>query len=93
MEATIFTDWIYDHSSPCAAGKVAHPLMLRAIAVAKRKRNDRIACPKDCRLPALRISCRSVSGLEEFANEEPPCAIGHLLVRPGGTDEEQLRCC
>jgi hypothetical protein len=40
MEATIFTAWIYDHLQPHAAAvKVAHPLMLRAIAVAKKK-ND-----------------------------------------------------
>jgi transposase len=38
MEATIFTAWIYDHLLPHAAAvKVAHPLMLRAIATAKKK--------------------------------------------------------
>jgi transposase len=50
MEATIFTGWIYDHLLPHAeAVKVAHPLMLRAIAAAKRK-NDRIDASKiaDC---------------------------------------------
>jgi transposase len=50
MEATIFTAWIYDHLQPHAAAvKVAHPLMLRAIAVAKKK-NDRIDASKiaDC---------------------------------------------
>src|SRR6266853_4423678 len=42
IEATIFTGWIYDHLKPQAAAlKVAHPLMLRAIATAKKK-NDRI---------------------------------------------------
>jgi hypothetical protein len=42
MEATMFTGWIYDHLQPHAATrKVAHPLMLRAIAAA-RKKNDRI---------------------------------------------------
>ena len=42
MEATIFTGWIYDHLLPHAQQvKVAHPLMLRAIAAAKKK-NDRI---------------------------------------------------
>ena len=41
MEATMFTGWIYDHLKPHAAAlKVAHPLMLRAIAAAKKK-NDR----------------------------------------------------
>ena len=42
MEATIFSGWIYDHLLPHAeAVKVGHPLMLRAIAAAKKK-NDRI---------------------------------------------------
>jgi len=46
MEATIFTPWIYDHLLPHAAQvKVAHPLMLRAIAAAKKK-NDRIDAGK-----------------------------------------------
>ena len=48
MEATMFTGWIYDHLKPHAAGlKVAHPLMLRAIAAAKKK-NDRIDANKIC---------------------------------------------
>ena len=48
MEATMFTGWIYDHLKPHAATlKVAHPLMLRAIAVAKKK-NDRIDASKIC---------------------------------------------
>ena len=50
MEATIFTGWIYDHLQPhAAAAKVAHPLMLRAIAAAKKK-NDSIDAGKiaDC---------------------------------------------
>jgi transposase len=50
MEATIFTGWIYDHLKPHAAAlKVAHPMMLRAIAASKKK-NDRIDASKiaDC---------------------------------------------
>ena len=50
MEATIFTGWIYDHLLPHAAKvKVAHPVMLRAIAAAKKK-NERIDAGKiaDC---------------------------------------------
>jgi len=50
MEATLFTGWIYDHLLPHAAAlKVAHPLMLRAIAAAKKK-NDRVDAHKiaDC---------------------------------------------
>src|ERR1700681_1494682 len=48
MEATVFTGWIYDHLLPHAAAlKVAHPLMLRAIAAAKKK-NDRVDASKIC---------------------------------------------
>jgi transposase len=48
MEATMFTGWIYDHLKPHAATlKVAHPLMLRAVAAAKKK-NDRIDAGKIC---------------------------------------------
>ncbi len=50
MVATIFTGWIYDHLLPHAEKvKVAHPLMLRTIAAAKRK-NDKIDASKiaDC---------------------------------------------
>jgi transposase len=46
MEATIFTGWIYHHLLPHAAqAKVAHPVMLRAIAASKKK-NDRIDAGK-----------------------------------------------
>ena len=47
--ATMFTGWIYDHLVPHAPVKVAHPLVLRAIAAAKKK-NDRIDAGKlaDC---------------------------------------------
>ncbi|MGB7727075.1 MAG: hypothetical protein WBL50_03520 [Candidatus Acidiferrum sp.] len=38
LEATMFSGWIYDHLKPHAVElKVAHPLMLRAIAAAKKK--------------------------------------------------------
>jgi len=48
MEATVFTGWLYDYLRPHAAAlKVAHPLMLRAIAAAKKK-NDRIDASKIC---------------------------------------------
>src|SRR4029077_10780468 len=46
MEATIFSGWIYDHLLPHAEQvKVAHRLMLRAIAAAKKK-NDQIDASK-----------------------------------------------
>lgn len=48
MEATMFTGWIYDQLKPHAAAlKVAHPLMLRAIAASKKK-NDHIDANKIC---------------------------------------------
>lgn len=48
MEATMFAGWIYDHLLPYAvAVKVAHPLMLRAVAAAKKK-NDVIDAEKLC---------------------------------------------
>jgi transposase len=48
LEATMFSGWIYDHLKPHATVlKVAHPLMLRAIAAAKKK-NDRIDANKIC---------------------------------------------
>ncbi|MFC1601416.1 IS110 family transposase [Candidatus Sumerlaeota bacterium] len=46
LEATLFTGWIYDHLKPHARElKVAHPLMLRAIAASKKK-NDRVDAQK-----------------------------------------------
>ena len=48
MEATVFIGWIQDHLQPHASAlKAAHPLMLRAIAAAKKK-NDRIDAKKIC---------------------------------------------
>jgi transposase len=42
MEATLFTGWVYDWLAPHARRlKVAHPLMLRAIAAGKKK-NDKV---------------------------------------------------
>jgi len=58
MEATIFSGWIYDHLLPHATQiKVAHPLMLRAIAAAKKK-NDQI----DATLIGARVSSASSHG-------------------------------
>ena len=45
MEATMFTGWIYDHLKPHATAlKVAHPLLLRAIAAAKKKNDPSESC-------------------------------------------------
>jgi transposase len=74
MEATIFTGWIYDYLLPHAEKvKVAHPLMLRAIAAAKKK-NDKIDAAKiaDC----LRCDCPSATWHRpRFAIGGECCAI------------------
>src|SRR5947209_2642309 len=66
VEAPIFTGWIYDHLLPHAQQvNVAHPLMLRAIAAAKKK-NDRIDAGKiaDCLrcdfLPECHMACTAI---------------------------------
>lgn len=59
MEATLFTGWIYDFLKPHAEQlKVAHPLMLRAIAASKKK-NDKIDASKiaDCLRADLLPEC------------------------------------
>ena len=60
MEATIFTGWIYDHLLPHAEKvKVAHPLMLRAIAAAKRKNTG--STPARSPTACAATSCRSAT--------------------------------
>src|SRR5882672_6738038 len=81
MEATIFTGWIYDYLLPHAAElKVAHPLMLRAIALAKKK-NDRIDAGKiaDC----LRCNFLPECYMASTAIRDRRRVLGyrHLLVR------------
>jgi len=81
MEATIFTGWIYDHLLPHAAQvKVAHPLMLRAIAAAKKK-NDRIDAGKiaDCVRCDFLPECHMAS--TEIRDRRRTLRYRHLLVR------------
>jgi len=81
MEATIFTAWIYDHLQPHAAAvKVAHPLMLRAIAVAKKK-NDRIDASKiaDCLRCDFLPECYMAS--TEIRERRRTLRYRNLLVR------------
>jgi transposase len=69
MEATIFTGWIYDHLLLHAEKvKVAHPLILRAIAAAKRK-NDKIDAAKiaDC------LRCDFLLECHKLDNKSPHC--------------------
>jgi transposase len=81
MEATIFTGWIYDHLLPHAEKvKVAHPLMLRAIAAAKKK-NDKIDADKiaDCLRCDFLPECHMVS--TEIRDRRRTLRYRHLLVR------------
>ena len=81
MEATMFTGWIYDHLLPHAAAvKVAHPLMLRAIALAKKK-NDRVDASKiaDCLRCDFLPECHMAS--TEIRNRRRILRYRHLLVK------------
>src|SRR5246500_5447336 len=88
MEATIFTGWIYDHLKPHAAAlKVAHPLMLRAIALAKKK-NDRIDANKICdclRCDFLPECYMASTAIRERRRGTLPQPAG----APDGADENQ----
>src|SRR5262249_16640055 len=67
MEATLFTGWIYDLLKPLAQElKVAHPPMLKAIAVAKKK-NDKV----DARMIADLLRC----------NLLPECYMAPVAIR------------
>ncbi len=81
MEATMFTGWIYDHLLPHAAAvKVAHRLMLRAIAAAKKK-NDRVDASKicDCLRCDFLPECHMVSA--EVRERRRTLRYRKLLVR------------
>lgn len=81
MEATIFIGWIYDHLLPHADKvKVAHPLMLRAIAAAKKK-NDKIDAGKiaDCLRCDFLPECHMAT--TEIRDRRRTLRYRHLLVR------------
>jgi transposase len=81
MEATIFTGWIYDYLLPHAEKvKVAHPLMLRAIAASKKK-NDRIDAGKiaDCLRCDFLPECHMAS--TEIRDRRRTLLYRHLVVR------------
>ena len=88
MEATIFTGWIYDHLLPHAEQvKVAHPLMLRAIAAAKKK-NDRIDAGKiaDCLRCDFLPECHMAS--TEIRDRRRTLALPAPAGAADGADEE-----
>jgi hypothetical protein len=71
IEATVSTGWIYDHLLPHAAQvKVGHPLMLLAIAAAK-KNNDRLDASDiaDC-LRDILPGYRAIARVEKFEVKE-----------------------
>jgi transposase len=81
IEASIFTGWVYDYLRPHAAQvKVAHPLMLRAIALAKKK-NDRIDASKiaDCLRRDFLPECHMASA--GIRDRRRTLRYRHLLVR------------
>jgi transposase len=81
MEATIFTGWIYDYLLPHAEKvKVAHPLMLRAIAASKKK-NDRIDAGKiaDCLRCDFLPECHMAS--TAIRDRRRTLRYRHLVVR------------
>jgi len=81
MEATIFSGWIYDHlQSHAVEIKVAHPLMLRAIAAAKKK-NDTIDAGKiaDCLRCDFLPECHMMP--PEIRDRRRTLRYRHLLVK------------
>jgi len=83
-----FSGWIYDHLLPHAEKvKVAHPLMLRAIAAAKKK-NDRIDAGKiaDCLRCDFLPECHMISA--EIRDRRPNAALPEPGAEADGPDEE-----
>src|SRR5579862_6657579 len=79
-EAMIFTGWIYDLLPHAEQVKVAHPLMLRAIAAAKKK-NDKIDASKiaDCLRCDFLPECHMAS--TEIRDRRRTLRYRNLLVR------------
>ena len=98
MEATMFTGWTHDHLRPHAvAVKVAHPLMLRAIAAAKKK-NDRIDAEKLCDrlrcdfLPECYMASTPIRERRRTLTGKSSVAVARKLgIRPFGADSDLRR--
>ena len=81
MEATIFSGWIYDHlQSHAVEIKVAHPLMLRAIAAAKKK-NDTIDAGKSPTACACDFLPECHMMAPEIRDRRRTLRYRHLLVK------------
>lgn len=81
MEATLFTGWIYDHLLPHAHQlSVAHPAMLRAISLAKRK-NDRLDAAKIADMLRCDILPECYMAPQELREKRRTLRYRNLLVR------------
>ena len=82
MEATIFTGWIYDHLLPHAEKvKVAHPLMLRAIALRPRRRTTK-SMPARSPIACAAISCPSATWQRPtIRDRRRTLRYRHLVIR------------
>ena len=81
----MFTGWIYDYLRPHAAAiRMAHPLMLRAIAVAKKK-NDRMDGRRSIGEIALAIGFQSSSAFSTAFTRVVGCSPTRFaLIAHGG---------
>jgi hypothetical protein len=74
MEATIFTGWICDHLLPHAERvKVAHPLMLRAIAQSKKKARSPTVCGV--------ISCQNATWPRRSRDQRRTLRYRNLVIK------------
>jgi len=77
----MLTGWIYDHLKPHASAlKVAPPLMLRAIALAKKK-NDRIDAGKVCDCLRCDFLPECYMAATELREQRRTLRYRNLLVR------------
>ena len=82
----MFTGWIYDDLKPHAATlRVAHRLLLRAIAAAKTK-NDLIDTSKNLQLPALRFPAGVLPG----PDGDSRTTAGAALPQPAQWSDESV---
>lgn len=83
MEATMFTGWIYDFLKPHAVElKVAHPEMLKAITVAKKK-NDRADAEKLADLLRVNLLPECTMMSQEIRELRRILRYRNLMVRTG----------
>ena len=94
MEATLFTrSWIYDHLLPHASAlKVAHPLMLRAIAASKKK-NDRVDAAKIADLLRCDLLPECYMAPVEIRERRRTLRYRNMLVRQAVQMKNKMAAC